>query len=454
MKMKVLTLGVAAITTLGVSACANTTANTTANAEANTALGASISKNGYKNQKITIVWWTQTANPQAVIKAFNKVYPNITVKAPLIGGNRYTKLETALKAGSGAPDVVQIEYQYLPQFISLGGLADISQYDAKYKSDFPSWVWNQVDVGGKLYGIPEDIGPGIYLYRPDVFRENGITVPKTWAQFTSDAIEYHKKNPGKYFAFFAYTDGGFLNELLWQAGARPFVENSNGSWAIDFNSPTAQKVMNFWGKLIKDGAVLPVDDTSPQFDSDIGKGLFASMVSAAWAPQAFLQPYVKKGTNDWNVANIPQWSSSKFVDGNWGGSANCVTVQSKNKAAAALFAAWINTSEQGVSVAATSSAVGGRGLFPAAKFASKVPAFNAPNPTLANQVDAPVLEYAAAHVDPNFEFSPWTDYVYNEMAVEFTKAVNNKESWAQALNNIQQAVVQFAKASGYQVNSK
>ena len=53
-------------------------------------------------KKASITWWTWTANPDKVIAAFNKEYPNIKVDHPLIGsGNaEYTKLTTAIKAGA------------------------------------------------------------------------------------------------------------------------------------------------------------------------------------------------------------------------------------------------------------------------------------------------------------------------------------------------------------------
>lgn len=403
--------------------------------------------------KATITWWSWTSNPDKVIAAFNKVYPNIKVVHPTIGsGNaEYTKLTTVLKAGSGAPDVVQIEYQYLPRFISTGGIADISQYDAKYNSMFPKWVWNQVDFGGKLYAVPEDIGPVELYYRPDVFKANHLAVPKTWAQFHSEALKFHKTNPGKYLTFFADNDGGWITNLLWQAGARPFHENSDGSWSIDINSPIAKKVMNYWGALIKAGAVQPASDWTPSWEASIGKGVYASLIGAAWSPAYEFGPYVKKSTSNWNAADMPQWGGKKFVASNWGGSTNAVTTQSKNQAAAALFAAWINTSSTGINLAANTSAKGGRDLFPAATAGTATKAFNAPVSDLNGQIAAPIYKKAAASVDKSFEWSPWTDYVYNELTVELTKAAQGKESFSTALDNVQNAVVQFAKSAGYQV---
>jgi multiple sugar transport system substrate-binding protein len=401
----------------------------------------------------TITWWTWTANADKVIAAFNKVYPNIKVLHPLVGsGNaEYDKLTTAIKAGSGAPDVVQIEFQYLPKFVDTGGILDISKYVKQYGSYFQSWTWQQSSRGNAVYAIPEDIGPLALLYRPDVFEKYNLTVPKTWQQFADAAHKLHQQNPNMYLSYFPENDGGYITGLLWQAGVHPFTYTPNG-WKIDLNSTLAKKVLNFWGDMIKKGDIKVENDWTPQWQSNIGKGIYASVAGPAWAPTYMIQPYVKPGTDNWNAADIPQWDSNgTFLDGNWGGSTNAVTTQSQNPDAAALFAAWINTSGASEKLDVTDIKQGGRGQVPANKFGIQQPEMFAPNPALHNQVSGPIYMKAASAVDNSFQWSPWTDYVYNEMTIEFTNAAAGKETWDQALDNLQHDVTVFAKSMGYKV---
>ncbi len=60
----------------------------------------------------TITYWTWTPSAEAQVAAFEDQYPNVDVKLVNAGtGNdHYTKLQNAIKAGSGGPDVAQIEY--------------------------------------------------------------------------------------------------------------------------------------------------------------------------------------------------------------------------------------------------------------------------------------------------------------------------------------------------------
>ena len=112
------------------------------------------------------------------------------------GLDEYTKLRTALKAGTGAPDVVQIEYSYIPTFTITKNLLDLAPYGANdLKNDFVDWTWKQVSDGDKVYAIPQDTGPLGMLYRKDVFDKYKIKVPTTWDEFATSAEALHKANP-------------------------------------------------------------------------------------------------------------------------------------------------------------------------------------------------------------------------------------------------------------------
>ena len=94
----------------------------------------------------SITVWTWIANADKLGPLFQKAFPSIKVDVKSVGQGQpeYTKLATAIQAGSGAPDVVQVEFQALPQFVETGGLLDISQYVGDVKPLFPEWTWNQV----------------------------------------------------------------------------------------------------------------------------------------------------------------------------------------------------------------------------------------------------------------------------------------------------------------------
>lgn len=66
----------------------------------------------------TITYWSWTPSAKAQVAAFEKAYPKVHVKLVNAGTgtDEYTKLQNTIKAGSGAPDVAQVEYFAVPQF--------------------------------------------------------------------------------------------------------------------------------------------------------------------------------------------------------------------------------------------------------------------------------------------------------------------------------------------------
>uniref|UniRef100_UPI0026D5FCCF ABC transporter substrate-binding protein n=1 Tax=Rathayibacter sp. VKM Ac-2630 TaxID=1938617 RepID=UPI0026D5FCCF len=170
-----------------------------------------------------ITYWSWTPSAEAQVAAFEEAYPEVDVELVNAGTNteEYTKLQNAIKAGSGAPDVVQIEYYAMPQFALSDSLLDLSQYGLGDLEDkFSASTWGSVNVDGKLVGLPQDSGPMAMFYNKTVFDQYGIAVPTTWDEYVAAAEKLHTADPTKYIT--ADTgDAGFATSMIWQAGGQP-----------------------------------------------------------------------------------------------------------------------------------------------------------------------------------------------------------------------------------------
>ena len=179
------------------------------------------------------------------------------------------------------------------------------------------------------------------------------------------------------------------------------------------------------------------------------------MLGAAWSPTYQVDPYLSaNSTQQWAVAQMPQWSAGSQASANWGGSTNAVTKDCPPGLVqdAALFAAYINTSKTGLATDEKpgTPAAGGRGLFPAALARGTVPQFSAPVPHFVGNVNAQFSTYAN-HVPTSYEWSPWDTEVGNFLNTELAKAGAGKESWSAVLTTTQSEVVSYAKSAGYSV---
>ena len=106
------------------------------------------------------------------------------------GGDEYDKFQTAVSAGSGAPDVVMVEADRIPTFQVQDALVDLSDLGYEdVKANFSDGAWKDVSVGDGVYGAPIDGGPMGMIYRTDIFDQYGITPPTTWAELRGHGAE-------------------------------------------------------------------------------------------------------------------------------------------------------------------------------------------------------------------------------------------------------------------------
>src|SRR4051812_12204343 len=113
-------------------------------------------------EKVELTLWAWTPNTQAELDLFTKAFPNISVKLENAGQgpDEYVKLRNAIRAGTGLPDVGQVEFTNIPGFRQLEALLDMGQHGANdIKDNFIDWTWASASDGDAVYGIPWDSGP-------------------------------------------------------------------------------------------------------------------------------------------------------------------------------------------------------------------------------------------------------------------------------------------------------
>ncbi len=406
-------------------------------------------------KKVTLEVWSWVPGLDKTVAAFTKAYPDISVKITNLGGgpNTYTKLQTALKAGSGAPDVAQIEYGFLPAFADTGGLVDLSKFGANdYKKYFVPWTWGQVSPeGSAVYAIPQDTGPFAMVYRDDVLKKYNVAVPKTWAQYATAASTVNSKSAGKVkLGNFYATFAPWFMALAWADGGQFFKRDGDG-WIQTLNNPSAKKVLNYWYGMVKKGDVSTIGAFSADYWNATGAGTVASNFEAAWGPGGYAGSMKDKSAGLWRAAALPQWTAGSTVkSGNWGGSSNIVTTQSKNPKEATLFALWLNLSSSAISA----NWVNG-GLFPASSAGLNLPVLHDktknPSKFFGSQDISAVYAQASKGVNVNFQWAPWFPFANDNYNKQIDLMLKGKLTPDQALDAWQAEVMADAKKEGYTV---
>ncbi|WNM32911.1 extracellular solute-binding protein [Streptomyces sp. Li-HN-5-11] len=397
-----------------------------------------------------LTFWTWVPNIAKEVALFQQKYPAIKVKVVNAGQGtpQYTKLRTALKAGSGAPDLVQIEFQAIPTFTITNSLLDLRPYGASaLKDKFVDWTWGQVSgPAGEVWAIPQDTGPMGMLYRKDIFDRHGIQVPATWDEFAAAARKLHKADPNVYLTNLAANQVAAWHGLLWQAGAKPYVTSGKSDITISVDDAVSKKLGQYWGGLAKEGVIGVEPDFTDAWYTALNKGKYATWLTAAWGP-VFLSGSAKSTAGKWRAATLPQWDAAKPSSGNWGGSTTAVIRSTKNPIAAARFAQFLNSDPASAKLFATEQF-----LFPATKTLLTDPGFTGEAPSFyggqkVNQLFADISDT----VNPTFQWPPFLDQAANDWTETVGKSLADKTDTVTALGTWQSRLTTYAKSQGFTV---
>lgn len=284
---------------------------------------------------LTVWAWDQTV--EDVAAGFEELHPEVDVEVVNAGtGNdQYTALQNAIAAGSGVPDVAQIEYFALPQFALSDSITDLSAYGAAdLEGTFTPGPWNAVHSGDGIYGLPMDSGPMALFYNQELFDKHGIEVPTTWEEYAEAARDLHEADPNVYITNDT-GDAGFTTSLIWQAGGKPYtVDGTNVG--IDFTDEGSTTFTETWQGLVDEELLAPISSWSDEWYQGLGNGTIATLATGAWMP-GNLESGVADGAGKWRVAPLPQWEEGGNASAENGGSSLAIPSASENAALAYAF---------------------------------------------------------------------------------------------------------------------
>jgi len=400
-----------------------------------------------------VTLWAWYPNTELVVDNFNKDHDDVQVcwTNAGAGGDEYDKFQTAISAGSGAPDVVMLEADRIPTYQIQNALVDLTDLGyADVKGNFSDGAWKDVSVGGAVYGAPIDGGPMGMIYRKDVFDKYGITTPPTtWAEFEADAQKV-KDAGGPFFADFPANQPAFVTALLYQNGAQPFTYDpaNGGEIGIDLNSDASKQVLDYWAGLVSKGLVSTQDQFTPEYISGVIGGDYATYLSAAWAPGYLQGAGVGEGDDAgvWATAPLPKWDPSNPAV-NWGGSAFSVTSQAKDPKLAAEVAFGVYADD-----ASLKDGWENQIIFPLNVNVLNDPAFvDAKVKFFDGQQANKEVYVPAANAYTGMTYTPIGQYFYTAFTKQIAAIDDGSATGSEAADALQADVVKYAEEQGFTV---
>ncbi|MEV2247274.1 sugar ABC transporter substrate-binding protein [Streptomyces sp. NPDC049970] len=394
---------------------------------------------------ITVWAWEPTL--KQVVSDFEKEYPKVKVKLVNAGtGNdQYTALQNAVQAGSGVPDVAQIEYYALGQFALGKSLEDLGRYGAAaLKNDYSPGPWSSVSVGDAVYALPMDSGPMALFYNKKVLDKHSIATPTTWDEYLEAARALHAADPKAYITNDT-GDAGFTTSMIWQAGGTPFKTRETEVTVDLTGDKGVAAFTNIWQKLIDEKLLAPISPWSDEWYKGLADGTIATLPIGAWMPANFASG-VESAAGDWRAAALPQWKKGAEVSSENGGSSLALMKAGKKKDLAYAFNQYANHAE---GVQARIEA----GAFPATTADLSSPSFlDTPFPYFGGQKANEIFARSATQVPENWSYLPFQVYANSVFNDSVGKAYVSDTKLADGLKQWQEAAVTYGNDQGFTVN--
>src|ERR671918_1229593 len=156
------------------------------------AVGATSASGGKAANTLT-VWLqvdAQSGWPEVVAAAnaqFKAQHPGWDVDVQYqTWGTHLAKFDATL-AGNNAPDVIEMGNTEMTKYMAAGAFQDLSSLSFPNKSTWLAGLAASARFGGKIYGVPYYAGSRLVPSPPDLYRQAGVKVPASLAEFTAGA---------------------------------------------------------------------------------------------------------------------------------------------------------------------------------------------------------------------------------------------------------------------------
>jgi multiple sugar transport system substrate-binding protein len=223
--------------------------------------------------ELALAWWTnptRTKNTEAMIAAYMAANPNVKISGqPGDFSSYWDKLATQT-AGGQAPDIIQMDMNYISEYGTRGALLDLGSVDT---SKFIEGTVDSGKINDKMVGINAGINTAVILANPKVFEKAKMDLPDdktwTWDQMIEVGAEVASK------AGVAFGVGQLLNSdtmfstLLRQNGKQLFTPDG-----IGFDVADAQA----WFDLLLKGVKAKAFGTPEQMSEVVAKPIDQSPV--------------------------------------------------------------------------------------------------------------------------------------------------------------------------------
>ncbi len=282
---------------------------------------------------------------QAMAEEFKKIYPNVTINIRSFPYEEmHNRLQAALIAGFGAPDIADVEISRMGQFVKgdqvgfvpLNDLIGDEINNLYTGAATAPWTWQE-----NIYGIGNELNAVLMFYRWDLYENAGLEHPgTTWEEF----IENGKKLAATGVKTLAINDQGWEYWWIIASAGNGFFD-SQGAVAAD--NEFGRKTLQLLYDLLHTHEIAMVAPLDAAYYGAMQADAFAVHLGAPWY-QGFMKDNAASLAGKWKMMPLPVFADgSGAPTATHGGTGTVITNQSRYPDIAWEFIKFANLTVEG-----------------------------------------------------------------------------------------------------------
>jgi multiple sugar transport system substrate-binding protein len=228
--------------------------------------------------ELALAWWgnpTRNKNTEAMIAAYTAANPNVKITGqPGEFSSYWDKLATQT-AGGQAPDIIQMDMNYISEYGSRSALLDLGSVDT---SKFVEGTVDSGKINDKLVGVNAGINSAIILSNPQLFEKAKMDLPDdktwTWDQMIEVGAEVASKAGVPFGVAQLLNSDAMFGTFVRQNGKELFTPDGLG-----FDVAEAQA----WYDFLLKGSKAKAFGTPEQMTEELAKPLDQSSIAVGTA---------------------------------------------------------------------------------------------------------------------------------------------------------------------------
>lgn len=287
-------------------------------------------------EKMATLW--NKANPNRQIRFVGEVLPY---------EDMHTKLLVSLQAGTGAPDIVDIEIAKYPNF--LKGNIQLAPLNDVIDPIRDKFVTSRLDIyskDGKNYGLPFHVGAAVIYYNVEILKAAGVDPYsiKTWDDYMAAGKRVLART-GIPMTTLEVTEHWSFWPLIAQQGSDFLDKNGN----VVLDNPTNVRTLQFLKDMLNSGVAIPTPGGfhhSEEYYGFMNDGGAASIWMPMWYMGRFTD-YMPDLKGKILILPMPSFTPGGARSAGMGGTGTSVTLQARDQQLAKDFLIFAKGSVEG-----------------------------------------------------------------------------------------------------------